>query len=111
MRVRLLAAARTDIDAAAGWYEAASAGLGEAFRSEIDAVLARLSARPNVAPVWLPDRRFRCAHLKRFPYSLFLRQHAREWIVVAVTTSADGPEHGGGAADLDVLPCTAEVMT
>jgi len=88
MRVRLLAAARADIDAAAGWYDAASVGLGDSFRSEVDAVLARLSARPNVAPVWLPDARFHCAHLTRFPYTVFLRQHAREWIVVAVTPPA-----------------------
>jgi hypothetical protein len=39
---------------------------------------------PGTAPVWMFDRSYRCAHLSRFPYTVFLRQRDDEWIVVAV---------------------------
>ena len=91
--MRLLAAARQDIERAVLWYETAHAGLGDEMRIELDLALARVSALPATAPVWIEDRRYHAVHLARFPYSVFLRKREREWIVVALTHQKRRPGH------------------
>jgi plasmid stabilization system protein ParE len=62
------AEAEAEIDEAAGWYEARSAGLGLEFLRAVDAVLSAIRRSPDQFPV--VHREARRAVLRRFPYSV-----------------------------------------
>jgi plasmid stabilization system protein ParE len=67
---------------ATGRYEQEREGLGEDFRSEIDAVIARLMDYPESGAVVFRD--VRRARVKRFPYDLVYRIQHDILIVVSV---------------------------
>ena len=63
------AEAEADIDAAYGWYEARSLGLGAEFVRAVDACLAAIARQPELhAEQYRGARR---ALLRRFPYGVF----------------------------------------
>jgi hypothetical protein len=71
LTLELHAAAGRELDAAAAWYEARQAGLGEAFLHEISRAFDVIRENPRMWPVWpgwrsrIPVRRF---ILSRFPF-------------------------------------------
>lgn len=76
----VLPAARLELIAAQDWYEQA-AGLGAAFRTEVDRQIARILDNPRQFPAVLRD--VRRARLRRFPYGLFFREHAGRTVLIA----------------------------
>jgi len=92
LRVRVTPEAQADLAEGRDWYEAASAGLGDAFIAEVEASIRSAADWPNAAtPVEGPIRR---ALVARFPYGVFyvleeetlvvlgcvhVRRHARVW--------------------------------
>lgn len=67
-RLRVEPEAEAELREAAAWYEAQREGLGGAFMSEIEAVLARVRRRPEMFPVHPALSSARRARAKRFPY-------------------------------------------
>ncbi len=67
---------------AAGRYENLRAGLGEDFRAELDAALARIQANPHLYAV--EAGAVRMAPLHRFPYSVVYEQLSDRLWVAAV---------------------------
>ena len=61
--------AQDDIEAAALWYEAQKAGLGERFVFEVDALIDRVRSHPLQFPVIEPP--VRRGLLRRFPYAVY----------------------------------------
>ncbi len=74
--------ARRDALEAFWWYERQRAGLGAAFRDELERTVARIRENPKAyAVLWRETRR---ARLRRFPYAVFYREYADALVVVAV---------------------------
>ena len=91
MRVRILPAARAEIEEAAEWYEAARGGLATEFLHEVDAGLSRVVDFPNA---WHPlSQRVRRYRLNRFPYGIFYQVRKEEILVVAVAHLHRHPEY------------------
>jgi plasmid stabilization system protein ParE len=65
---------------AQGWYEHEVPGLGRRFRSEVEAVVERMSANPRQFPVVY--KIVRRALLHRFPYALMFVIEADETLTV-----------------------------
>ena len=63
--------ARAEASGAHAWYLAHSEVLGERFRTDLDAVIARVADNPLQFPVVEED--VRCARMRRFPYGVFFR--------------------------------------
>jgi toxin ParE1/3/4 len=83
--------AQAEFEAAADWYEAKSAGLGERFVLYVDDALQLVAETPTGCPVWEADRRFRRAVVQRFPYLVFYRDLDDRIEVVAVAHGAREP--------------------
>ena len=86
-RVRILADASDEAVAAAAWYERERPGLGAEFERALDAALDLLE--DELAPlVPVPGvhraKGARRLLLRRFPYSIVVREADDEYIVVAV---------------------------
>lgn len=87
MTVKLHADARRELTKAADWYEARSAGLGEAFADEILRALDLIEESPGAWPEWPgvrhtpPVRRFL---LSGFPFALPYGVFNGEVIILAV---------------------------
>ena len=107
-RLILRDAAESEIDEAAGWYEARSPGLGLEFLRAVDAVLSAIRRKPDQYPIVHRDARR--AVLRRFPYSVLYSSGEDRVTVHAVfhfrrdpvnwrerLDSGDGPaeEHAG----------------
>ena len=75
-------AARHEFDAAAGWYEARSPGLGAEFVAEIDRAVLLAAETPARFPVMHAN--VRCVRVRRFPYSVFFQTEPRRIVVLAV---------------------------
>lgn len=82
MKVRLLAAARQELDDAVAWYDEQAPGLGREFLDEIDRAVRRAAAFPMSCPEIEPDMR-RCL-LARFPYGLIFGVDGQTLVIVAV---------------------------
>ena len=94
--VRLLPAARRELDEAFLWYETKSPGLGTAFRTEADRQFARISEHPLQFPEIRAD--IRRARLQRFPYGVFFRIDGDEVFVIAFFHAARNPRNWQGRA-------------
>jgi toxin ParE1/3/4 len=62
-------AAEDELEEAAARYEALKAGLGQEFRVEFEAALARIVQFPQSYGIELAE--FRACPLRRFPYTIF----------------------------------------
>jgi plasmid stabilization system protein ParE len=82
LRVRLMAEA--DITAAALWYEARRAGLGDEFLAEVDRGIKRALDNPLTYRVIYPKRNTRRVLVSRFPCRIFFTIEVDEIVVHAV---------------------------
>jgi len=80
-----------DISAAIDWYEGRSLGLGERFRSAVDARFDDIVAVPEMFPRAFDDSDFRFARVPKFPYLVFFRVRAEIVSVLGVFHSASDP--------------------
>jgi len=74
--------AAAEVEEAAGYYEAASPGLGRRFLADLSALLRRLDRFPEQGREVLPG--VRQARLSRFPYSLYYSLRDDDADVLAV---------------------------
>ena len=88
MRVELHPEARTELRAAAVWYEERRDGLGDEFVGEVSEVLARISHSPEQYSRWPGTERgsgiVRKAAVRRFPYLIAFEIGAGTAFVLAV---------------------------
>lgn len=90
--VRLHPEAQVEFDAAADLYEARSAGLGETFIVEVDAIIARISEAPLQFPRWRDRLPYRKAILpETFPFVVFFREQDDHIRILAVAHGARKP--------------------
>ena len=89
-RLRILAAAAKDIEAARDWYEGQQDGLGGVFLDAIDAALARITAKPLTYR--LVRRDARRALVRRFPYVVIFRVKPDQIRILAVLHQHRDPE-------------------
>jgi plasmid stabilization system protein ParE len=68
MPVRFHPAARAELIGARDWYERAQSGLGDAFVSEVERIVALVQEHPNRFPFHADG--VRRASLRRFPFSI-----------------------------------------
>ncbi len=88
MRVELHPEVRTELRAAAVWYEEQRPGLGDEFVSEMSVLLARIGEAAQSYPRWpgtdSASAVVRKATLRRFPYIVAFEIHAKDALVLAV---------------------------
>jgi plasmid stabilization system protein ParE len=82
--VLLTREAQLELRAAAHWYSEQENGLGEDFVAEVDRTLELVAEGAQRYPVWRPDRPYRRALVRRFPYVLFFTNEADSVRVLAV---------------------------
>jgi len=93
-RVRIHAAAAEEAAEAAAWYEKERPGLGVDFQRALDAALDLLEEEivPLVAvPGVAGSRGVKRLLLRRFPYSVIVRERADEIFVIAFAHTARRP--------------------
>jgi toxin ParE1/3/4 len=95
VRVELHPEARTELRAAALWYEEQRAGLGDELVSEISMLLARIGEAAQSYPRWpgtdsAPAVVYKAA-LRRFPYLIAFEIHAESAFVLAVAHAKRRP--------------------
>ena len=86
-RVRILEEAADEAIAAAAWYDQEKPGLGAEFEQALDAALDLLEEdlAPSVpVPGVTGTRGAKRLLLRRFPYSIVVRESGTEYLVVAV---------------------------
>jgi plasmid stabilization system protein ParE len=84
-------AALAELVDAQDWYESESTGLGRQFRTEVDAAVERMSARPRQFPSIYEN--LRRALVRRFPYSLlFVLEPDETLTVIACFHASRDPE-------------------
>lgn len=88
-QLRLTSSARADVGAAFAWYEVEQAGLGEAFRRSLEAVLSTLIRRPAAYPKITP--RFHRAVMRRYPYIVIYDFDEKQVVVHAVFHTSRNP--------------------
>jgi plasmid stabilization system protein ParE len=82
--------ARAEFDGAFDWYEQQRPGLGVDFVTQVQAVLDRISATPELyAQVFQDVRR---AVVQRFPYAVFYKIEPQQVVVLAVFHSRRDPK-------------------
>ena len=82
--------ATREMDAAAGWYDEQSTGLGLEFLRAVAAVFASIRRAPATYPrVRGHTRR---ALVRRFPHGVFFRETATEVVVLAVVHTHRDPQ-------------------
>jgi len=64
------------------WYEEQKPGLGGRFADAIDETLQRIASNPSAFP--LVHGEIRRAVVRRFPYEVYFRVHARDLVIIAV---------------------------
>ena len=80
-----------DISAAIDWYEGRSVGLGERFRSAVDARFDDIIGSPEMFPRAFDDADYRFARIAKFPYLVLYRVRAEIAYVLGVFRSASEP--------------------
>jgi plasmid stabilization system protein ParE len=88
MTLRVHAAAETDIQSAADWYDQQREGLGDEFLEAVEEAFQIIQQLPRgglAAQAAPPGREVRRYGLKRFPYSVFYEVSDEDIIVLAVT--------------------------
>lgn len=93
--IRLLPAARDELDAAVDWYEQQRPGLGTAFLDRVRDVFARIATNPKMHATVYQD--VRKAVVQKFPY-VVLYKEASEVVVIAVFHTARDPAIWQGRA-------------
>ena len=88
LSVQFLPLARMELIEGRDWY--AVRGIGEAFVSEVDRQVQRISESPSSFPVMITD--IRRARLRRFPYSLFFRIVDDQCFVLACFHASRDPK-------------------
>jgi len=88
--------ARAEFDEAYDWYEGQNAGLGEAFADQVQQVLDRIAAMPQMHATVLGD--VRKAVVVRFPYCVYYREEASCVRVLSVFHSSRDPRIWQGRA-------------
>ncbi len=83
------AAAQTEFDDAAAWYDAQRVGLGAEFVAEVQQVLDTISDQPNRFAVATGD--VREAPVRRFPYYVYYRVKSCWVVIIAVFHSSRDP--------------------
>ena len=86
-RIRIDAAAREELSAAACWYEEQRRGLGRELVDAIDEAMSRVARLgPDCRPVFGvdPDLGVRRVRAKRFPYAIVFIEMPRTIRVIAV---------------------------
>jgi hypothetical protein len=95
VRVELHPEARTELRAAALWYEERRAGLGDEFVGEISLLLARIAEAAQSYPRWPgtggASAVVHKAALRRFPYLVAFEIHAEHALVLAVAHAKRRP--------------------
>jgi hypothetical protein len=82
MIVRFIRAARDELDGAIRYYDSQRAGLGDEFKTEVDAALDRIEFWPNAWSSAGND--VRVCHTKRFPYGVVYLIDSDTIVVIAV---------------------------
>ena len=82
MKLKLLAAAKTDVASAIAYYNAQEPGLGADFATEVRQTIERILQFPNA---WAAvSRRTRRCRVNRFPYGVFYSLKKDVVVVIAV---------------------------
>jgi plasmid stabilization system protein ParE len=82
--------ARAEFDEAYDWYESQRAGLGEAFADQVQLVLDRIAAMPQIHAAVLGN--VRKAVVRRFPYCVYYREEATCVRVLSVFHTSRDPK-------------------
>ena len=98
-RVRIHAAAVEEAAEAAAWYEKERPGLGTDFQQAVEAALDLLEE--DIVPLVSANgvagaRGLKRLLLRRFPYSVIVRESAEEIIVIAFAHTARRPGYWRG---------------
>ncbi len=96
MKVRVLAEAEAEIEAARQYLQQQSSPLGERFLDDIEETLNAIAARPHGYPKLetLPDELpYRRALLAVFRYAVIFETHSNEILVVAVAHTSREPNY------------------
>ena len=91
-RLRFHPLVADDISAAIDWYEGRSVGLGERFRSAVDARFDDIIAAPEMFPRAFDDADFQFARIRKFPYLVLFRVRPNAVHVVGLFHSATDPK-------------------
>lgn len=91
-RLRFHPLVADDISAAIDWYEGRSVGLGERFRSAVDARFDDIIASPEMFPRAFDDADYRFARIPKFPYLVLFRVRPNAVHVVGLFHSATDPK-------------------
>jgi plasmid stabilization system protein ParE len=100
--VRVDAAAKAELHAAAGWYEEQREGLGGELVSAIDEAMTRVARLgPDCRPVYGvdPDLGVRRVRAKRFPYAVVFIEMPKTIRVIAVMHERRRPGYWKGRID------------
>jgi plasmid stabilization system protein ParE len=89
LKVRFLASARGELEAAARHYRERNPSAAVAFRRDVMRAVTWVSAQPLAWPVFGADSR-RCL-CSRFPYGLIYRVHGDTVVVLAVAHTRRKP--------------------
>jgi plasmid stabilization system protein ParE len=88
LKVVLRAAAQAEFDEAFDYYEGKRAGHGVKFADQVQKVLDRIGANPDLHPLVFAD--IRKAAVSRFPYCVYYRADiARVEVIAVFHTSRD----------------------
>lgn len=87
-QISLRPEAIADLDDAAAWYEARSAGLGRDFVREISAAISRLTVAPLIPRLRHRSAGIRWVRAKRFPYRIIYRVEEERVVVFAIMHAA-----------------------
>lgn len=97
--VRVLEAAAEEATEAVMWYEQERPGLGKKFQEALDAALDLLEEEVvplTPVPGEAGKRGAKRLMLKRFPYSVVVREHSSEILVIAVAHHSRRPGYWRG---------------
>ncbi len=83
MSLRLVRAARIELDHAVDWYEEQQPGLGDEFLTEVERSLALIAGNPDAWRVWPGEPRARMFLMRRFPYVIAYRAIGDDIIILA----------------------------
>ena len=84
------AAAKSEFDEAASWYESQRSELGVSFIAEIDRVLEAIANQPTLFRIAKVD--VRVALVSRFPYAVYYRVKPTRIVVIAVFHTSRDPK-------------------
>jgi toxin ParE1/3/4 len=89
--------AETELRAAIAYYESRRVGLGDEFRSEIEAAVRRIQQNPAAYPTYNVQGTRKCV-VRRFPYTLFFTEFESTLWIAAVAHSRRRPGYWASRA-------------